>query len=303
MTLTDRLWTYQAERFPLARTVPLLAVFAAAGILVSAGLAGRAPPGPWAYIAGLILGLVVFFQLRVADEHKDFEDDLRYRPDRAVPRGLVSLKLLAGLAAGASLIAVAAALTRPAPTAITLLLVWGCMWLMRREFFVAGWLKAHPVLYLASHMAVMPLIDLMLTSLDWAGAGWPPPGIGVYLAMSFVNGCVLEIGRKTWAPASELDGVDSYSRLWGPRNAALIWLACVVVAAGLAALVGHRLGAGPVVGVAAVLGVLGAGWAALRFAVNPDVARQAWIDRAAGLWVFGAYAAVGFLPLITGAAP
>jgi hypothetical protein len=45
----------------------------------------------------------------------------------------------------------------------------------------------------------------------------------MFLALSFVNGCVLEIGRKLWAPENEIAGVDTYSGLWGPRRAAAIW--------------------------------------------------------------------------------
>jgi 4-hydroxybenzoate polyprenyltransferase len=55
-------------------------------------------------IAGAVIStLILFFQLRVADEFKDFSIDSKYRPHRAVPRGLVSLEELARLAfAGAA---------------------------------------------------------------------------------------------------------------------------------------------------------------------------------------------------------
>ena len=39
------LWAYQKERFPLAKTAPLLAVFSAASLCASAELPGRALPG------------------------------------------------------------------------------------------------------------------------------------------------------------------------------------------------------------------------------------------------------------------
>jgi hypothetical protein len=46
----QRLWTYQAERFPVARTALLVAVFSAAGVSASARFAGRSPPGPGSYL-------------------------------------------------------------------------------------------------------------------------------------------------------------------------------------------------------------------------------------------------------------
>ena len=44
-SLARRLWTYQAERFPLGKTALLVAVFSAAGISASAHFAGRPLPG------------------------------------------------------------------------------------------------------------------------------------------------------------------------------------------------------------------------------------------------------------------
>jgi len=35
---------------------------------------------------------------------------------------------------------------------------------MSKEFFVADWLRRRPVLYMLSHMVIMPLVDLYATS-------------------------------------------------------------------------------------------------------------------------------------------
>jgi len=100
LSLLERLWIYQRERFPLGRTSLLLLVFSAASLSLSAHLAGRALPGIWTFVAIWLAVVLVFFQLRAADEYKDFDDDARYRPERAVPRGLVSLKLILWLGIG-----------------------------------------------------------------------------------------------------------------------------------------------------------------------------------------------------------
>ena len=299
MTLAERLWIYQSERFPLIRTAPLLALFSAAAINVSAFLAGRELPGPGAYLAGFALGMILFFQMRVADEYKDYEDDCRYRPERAVPRGLVTLKLLGRLGGFAAILAVLIVLTRPWATALCLLITWAWFALMSREFFAPEWLKARPLLYLVSHMAILPLIDLMLTSIEWAGRG-AADGLWLFLALSFVNGCVLEIGRKTWAPESERDGVETYSRLWGAQ-AALIWLGCVAVAWALLFALGARLET-PAVWMVGAIGLATASVVAVRFSAAPDAKRQSILDKMAGLWVALSYAACGFLPLIGGMA-
>jgi 4-hydroxybenzoate polyprenyltransferase len=295
------LWIYQRERFPLARTGPLLAVFSAASIAVSAGMAGRPLPGWGAFAAGFAVALLIFFQMRVCDEWKDREDDRRFRPFRPIPRGLISLRAVLGLGL-ASLPPTALAAWAWHPPALWLLAaVWLWLAAMTAEFGAPAWLKARPVLYLVSHMAIMPLIDLLLTGMEWLPAGGPAPGLALFLALSFVNGCVLEIGRKLWAPEAEIAGVDSYSALWGPRRAALVWAGCIAAALAL------------LIGVAAVTGALwitlalGGAMAALCLAAAAGYARaptpkaQDRMDSLAGLWVFACYALAGFAPLIPGA--
>lgn len=298
VSLAARLWQYQAERFPLLRSGVLVAVFAASGVTLSSVLGGRSLPGPGAYGCAFLVTFGLFFQLRAADEVKDLEDDRRYRPERAIPRGLVSLRLVVGIAAGIAV--VQAALTwfyAPALLAL-LLLVWGWMALMSAEFFAPAVLRAKPVLYLVSHMLVMPLIDLWITAVDWLPRGGvPPAGLVPALLLSLANGTVLELGRKTWAPQSERPGVETYSALWGPGAAARTWLGVLLAAAVLAALTGAAAGAAwPVAALAAVaLAAAGStGWSFLR---RPDPAAQRRLDGAAGLWVLASYAALGAVPL------
>jgi len=126
-SILGRLWIYQSERFPLAKTVPLLAVFSAASITVSATLANRPLPDIQAYLIGFGLVFVLFFQLRVCDEVKDLEDDRTYRPERPIPRGLVSLRLIVTLGL----------VTIPIAVLLALLHGYGLLWLL-----VAVWLSS-----------------------------------------------------------------------------------------------------------------------------------------------------------------
>jgi 4-hydroxybenzoate polyprenyltransferase len=292
------LWTYQKERFPLAKTAPLLAMFSAASLSVSAVLAGRDLPGWGAFAAGFAIAMLLFFQMRVCDEYKDLEDDRRFRPHRPIPRGLVSLRLILGLGAvSLPLTALAGYLWYP-PVLWLLVLVWAWLAAMTFEFGVPEWLKARPVLYLLSHMAIMPLIDLLLTGLEWVPGGGAGAGLGLFLALSFVNGCVLEIGRKLWAPENEIAGVETYSALWGPRKAALIWGLCLGLSLGLLAALGVATGTG---WMSLILGGAGAAYCAVQvraYARAPTPQAEKRMDLLAGLWVFACYAIAGFAPLI-----
>ena len=186
MTLWQRLWIYQAERFPLKKTVPLLAVFSAASLCASAVLAGRPLPGPGAFAAAFVVALLLFFQMRACDEWKDAEDDRLYRPERPIPRGLVSQRLILSLGAASLPVAALAAWAWHPPVLWLLGLCWLWLAAMTVEFGVPEWLKARPVLYLVSHMAIMPLIDLVLTGMEWLPGGGAAPGLVLFLALSFI---------------------------------------------------------------------------------------------------------------------
>lgn len=292
--LVRRLWTYQAERYPVAAYAPLMAVgaFAAAAVPAASRGAGRFPWVAWG--VGSLTLLVYFLFLRILDEHKDAADDARHRPELPVPRGLVTLSELRRVAAGAVLLAVALnALVDPGLLAL-LALALGWAGLMGREFFVRDWLRARPTAYLLSHMVAMPLIFLYATGLDWAVAdAAPPPGVGAFLVLAFLNGLVIEIGRKIRAPGAERPGVDTYSAAWGVGRAAAVWVAAVV-GAGLAA-TSAAASAGdatltPIVLGAAGLGAIGV---AGRLVASPTPARARWIEPASAVWVLASYAAAG----------
>lgn len=297
-SLLSRLWTYQSERFPLAKTVPLLAVFSAASITVSATLASRPLPDIQAYLIGFGLVFILFFQLRVCDEVKDLEDDRAYRPERPIPRGLVSLRLIVTLGLVTIPIAVLLVLLHGHNLVWMLVIVWVWLAAMTFEFGVPKWLKSKPVLYLLSHMAIMPIIDLLLTAIEWQQSRSPSKALWLFIALSFTNGCVLEIGRKLWAPVNELQGVDSYSGLWGPRRATAIWLA--FVATSLLLLLGVGWATDALVPIAAI-GIIGAAlcvWSGVGYANSPTPQSEKRVDTIAGIWVFLCYASAGFAPLL-----
>jgi 4-hydroxybenzoate polyprenyltransferase len=297
--LAGRLWRYQAERFPLGRTLPLLAAFSASSVTASAHLASRPAPGFSAYAAAFTVALILFWQMRVADEVKDADTDRLYRPERPVPRGLVTLRLLVGLAVAAVPAALLAAMALDPWLALLLGFVWVWLALMSVEFFAPRLLHASPALYLATHMAIMPLIDLFLTGCEWlpAGAG-PPPGLWTFLLLSLANGCVAEFSRKIWAPENERPGVETYSSAWGIGRAAAALAGAWLL--GLAALMayGHALG---MTGGFLLAGSL-ASWPILAaiasFVKHPTPKAQSRLETGSGVWILLCYTLAAALPYL-----
>lgn len=299
MSLPARLWQYLGERFPPLRNGLLIAAFAAAAVGIGA-LATPAPTMTPATLGAVFAALfALFLQLRIADEHKDYATDLAHRPERAVPRGLVTLRELDGLGLVAGALALGVTLAQlPRHTLAVLLAVWLWMALMRREFFVADWLAARPIPYLVSHMLIMPLLAVY-----GVAAALPTlavrhgPAIAAFLGLAFAQGVVLEVARKCWAPEAERDGVDTYSSHWGPTAAGATVAAAMLASAACGSLIVWWLDLPPACLAAIVATALAGMGGALHYALAPGPGTADRLEIAGGLLVLINYLAVAPLPL------
>jgi len=296
--MTNRWWIYQRERFPLAGHGPLILSFSASAVALSALLRGTWPSWPAVGVA-FVSALLAFFQLRVADEFKDADEDRQFRPYRPVPRGLVTLPELARLGVASMAVQLALAWWLDARLIVVLAVVWAYMALLSREFFVAEWLKARPFTYLWTHMLVVPLIDFYATACDWVPAGaTPPPGLGWFLGASFFNGVVVEVGRKLRAPADEEHGVETYSAAWGRSRAVAVWLGALLLAGLCAAAAGSTIGVGGVVRSVGVGAFAGAVVIGMPFVRDPMAGAGKRFETYSGVWTLVMYFSVGILPLV-----
>jgi hypothetical protein len=298
LPLGRRLWIYLAERFPLGRHGPLIVVFCGAATLYGARLAGGKPA-----IAPLLASMVCaggfFLLMRLADEGKDRHEDRRWRPYRPVPRGLVSLRELAGLGALVVLVQGGLALA-VAPAALPFLLLgWGWFALMGWEFFRPAWLRARPLLYTLSHMVMVPLIALIALAFGLP-AGAPalaPFPLLWLLCLCYLNGLAIEFARKIRPAAAEEPGVETWSALWGLGPARGRWLLVVVVSLPVALLAGGPVGGGW--WVLLLLAPLLA-WILLGPGSGPPRPGGEPLALPTALWTLATYLALGWLPALPG---
>ncbi|MFL6198859.1 MAG: UbiA family prenyltransferase [Thermoanaerobaculia bacterium] len=254
MTLTPaapfprRLSAYLAERFPVLGHGVLIFAYYSSGQFLARTL--DRPGRPMHYdLTSLLGGLTLFFfffHLRVFDEHKDYAEDLRHYPHRILQSGVVTLrdlKILGGIAIALE-IALCAWRGRATLAAWTAAFVFSL--LMLKEFFVRDWLKRHFLIYATSHMMIMPLLSLLVFS--FATGRWPweaPPWYWVYAWVGFFVTLNWEVSRKIRAPEDEIEGVETYTRIFGTYGAAWVVLLIRVIDTGLVSLVGWHLGLSP----------------------------------------------------------
>jgi len=187
-------------------------------------------------IALFIIVFMFFFQLRITDEFKDYEEDLKYRAYRPVQRGIISLKTLGKIGIVTVIIQIMLAHVIDPEIIYFMIFVWIYMFLMAKEFFIKKWLTKRILIYALSHVVIMVFITLVIVE---ATQYIVPKNIfDVFIlqryrhnidfaliplfTLNYLNGIVLEIGRKTRRADEEEHGVQTYSKLWGRKKAVVI---------------------------------------------------------------------------------
>ena len=242
---------YLNERFPLGKNSIFVLIFTLSGYIYT-GLLYNSKiinqifskeikvPMPWHKIAALFIIIFMFFlQLRITDEFKDYEEDLKYRAYRPVQRGVITLKALGKIGIATIIIQIILAYVIDFKIIYFMIIVWFYMFLMAKEFFIKEWLTKRILIYALSHVVIMIFITLVIVNatqyiilgeaeniFKFGALQWYRHNIDIALiplfTLNYLNGIVLEIGRKTRRADEEEHGVQTYSKLWGKKKAAVI---------------------------------------------------------------------------------
>ncbi len=279
-TRAGRLLDYLWEMFPPLAQVPMCALLFATIYLGLQRLAGLAPLRiGWFGIAGAA-GFVAFaLLLRVYDELKDAETDLRlgragdprYR-DRAIVTGRVRVEDLVALRWGVSvfLIALQVPLGWPWP-GVVFIVTFSLMWLSFRWFFWPA-VSKNLLLAFVTHNPLTLVIGawamaLYVRAFDQRPDGWA----ALVLLLEWTPVAAWETARKVRAPADETD-YQTYSKVLGHRVAAFVPCLFACLGGAAAVLLSLRLAlpwAYPVVVLASVALVIAG---SVRFVARPNAA-------------------------------
>jgi 4-hydroxybenzoate polyprenyltransferase len=220
LPFVSRFLIYQKERFPFIAHGLMISAFTFSAVSYSRICRGESGFISWSdLIIGIFATITLFFLVRIFDEFKDQADDAKYRKYLPVPRGLISLKELKIIGLIVAVIQVSTIAIFQTEMLYLYLLVLVYLMLMGVEFFVPEWLKKRHLIYITSHMVIIPLIDIYSSGLDWLlGGSEPHWGLAWFFGVSYMNGLVLEFGRKIRTPETEEEGVTSYTGLYGPKG-------------------------------------------------------------------------------------
>ena len=178
--------------------------------------------------------------------------------------------------------------------------VMGYLLLMRVEFFVPHWLKRHQLMYVVSHMIIIPLIDVYASGLDWFLGGFKAPvGLLFFFAVSFMNGIVLEFGRKIKPPDYEEEGVLSYTKYFGTKKAVWVWISVLTATLLLSLVTSYYANYGLVAyyffGTVFLICLI----PAFLFLQKPGTKSAKLIEHASSIWTVFMYLGLGGIPMLS----
>ena len=243
--------------------------------------------------------VTLFFLVRIFDEFKDQEDDRLYRKYLPVPRGVISLRELKYVGITVFVLQVLVNSIFYPQMLLLYAFVIAFLLLMGKEFFVAEWLKKHQFWYVTSHMFIIPFIDIFASGFDWHLAGLEAPqGMIIFFCISYLNGIVLEIGRKIKTPETEEHGVISYTKLIGVKKAPAFWILILFITMIFAFVGAWYAGLGVIAYIIFVFLFLVCCTPAILFIKRPSIRSAKYMEYFSGLWTFGMYLTLGGIPML-----
>ncbi len=290
--LVSRLWQYQKERFPVLAHGLLIASFTFSAIAYSHVCRHDDTQVHWlTFVKAFVNTFTLFLLLRISDECKDAGYDKINRPHLPVPRGLVSLKELKYIGVGLLVTLTLFNLLFATSHGWLYLMVLAYLFLMWHEFFSKHWLEKHQLAYVVSHMMIIPLVDTLASSFDWMHAGPDLQGLLWFFAVSFFNGCTLELGRKI--KATENEEANSYSASVGFKRALVYFQLVLLATYVLCAAASYYADLGFVHQLAFVLLYAGIASFAVYYQRHRTVRNSKTLEILSGLWAVGMYLNLG----------
>jgi len=223
MNFVKSLYQYQEERFP----VKILFFTTMAVVLSSAAILSY-NVNIYQIVGAFVACMAFLFHVRVIDESRDFDHDLKYHPERPVQRGLISIRQLFYIDAVGVIVFITVALIFGRISKFygaALLLFSFVAW---KDFFLRNWLKKKFYLYNAVNMLQMVLLQMLIYSI-FTQSFMVTQVMWIHLVFVIFNTIIMEFVRKIKTMADESRGEDTYSWHMGFfRSLMVFYLFCTI---------------------------------------------------------------------------
>ena len=233
MNLLKRFNIYQKERFQIA-----ILLFTTISVVLSSAAVVLKPEeaifNHWIeIIIGLITSLLFMFHIRVLDEHKDYDFDLKYHKDRPVQKRIISLKELLFINLIGLIILFSINIINSVKATIFLLFAFGYTLIAGKEFFIRNWIRKRFFLYNFVNLLQLLFLQFYLYSIIEPNFSFSDPILSLHFVFVLFNVGLLEFARKLKTKSEENEAQDTYSAKLGIKKASMIYTAICFIVFGL----------------------------------------------------------------------
>lgn len=219
LTTTKNFYIYQKERFPIV----VLGLSFLPAILSSGAVVASQAEFKSVLIA-LIVSVAYLLHVRIIDEFRDYEHDLRHHKERPVSSGIISLKELRVI----DLLAIVAVPLASLYSGTGALLIAVAMLLYsyfaRKEFFLGLQFRRYFYLYNAVNLVQMLLLQILVYTIANPSFSFTTL-VTVHFLFTTTGTIIFEFLRKVKSPGNDGTGKDTYTWFLGLNNALLIYAA------------------------------------------------------------------------------
>ena len=217
LTTTKNFYLYQKERFPIVVLgLSFLPAILSSGAVVSAQAEFKF------VLTALIVSIAYLLHVRIIDEFRDYEHDLKHHKERPVSAGIISLKELKVI----DWLAVIAVPLASFYSSIDALLIAVVMLLYsyfaRKEFFLGLQFRKHFYLYNAVNLVQMLLLQVLVYTLANPSFSFTTL-VTVHFLFTATGTIIFEFLRKVKSPGDDGTGKDTYTWFLGLNNALMIY--------------------------------------------------------------------------------
>jgi 1,4-dihydroxy-2-naphthoate octaprenyltransferase len=217
LTTTKNFYLYQKERFPIV----VLGLSFLPAILSSGAVVVAQAEFKFVLIA-LIISIAYLLHVRIIDEFRDYEHDLRHHKERPVSSGIISLKELKVID-WLAIVAVPLASLYSGPEALLIsvaMLLYS--YFARNEFFLGLQFRRHFYLYNAVNLVQMLLLQILVYTIANPSFSFTTL-VTVHFLFTTTGTIIFEFLRKVKSPGDDGTGKDTYTWFLGLDNALLIY--------------------------------------------------------------------------------
>jgi hypothetical protein len=223
LTTISNFYSYQKERFPvIVLGLSFIPAILSSGAVVTGSISTEF------VLLALTISLAYLLHVRIIDEFRDYEHDLKHHKDRPLSIGAITLNDLRVI----DWIAIVAVILLSFYSSLQALLIAVVMlcysFLARNEFFLGLKFRKHFYLYNAVNLVQMLLLQMLVYTLASETFVFTSI-ILIHFLFTATGTIIFEFLRKVKSPGRDGTGQDTYTWFLGISNALLVYSVFAIV--------------------------------------------------------------------------